>query len=162
MDLRSGERVVMDSGRFPVSYEGEGTVINGKLYLTDRRIVFEPSRFQSIIGSAFLSVKGRDAGRVEIPLKSVVKVEKGFMAHIKIITEDGTYSFKGMRKADKWVEAIEKSISHLSAGDGRGDEAQRGEMKTGGYSYCPYCGARVELGDVYCGNCGRKLPETRG
>ena len=160
MDLRSGERVIMDSGRFPVSYEGEGTVINGRLYLTDRRIVFEPSRFQSIIGSAFLSVKGRDAGRVEIPLEDIVKVEKGFMAHVKIITEDGTYSFKGMRKADKWVEAIEES-ARLLAGESNEDGQVRGEEATStGYHYCPFCGARVEPGDIYCGNCGRKLPKT--
>ncbi len=156
MDLEPGEKLLMDSGKFPISYQGDGITLNGRLYLTDRRLIFEPGRFQSVVGSAFLSVKDKESGGVEIPLSEISGVEKGFMAHIKIKAREKAYSFKGMRKADDWVKAIEMAISPQPL---RAEEIKSSETETNTrIHYCPYCGAPIHPGDVYCGNCGRKLP----
>ena len=33
------------------------------------------------------------------------------------------------------------------------------DVLTGNIRFCPYCGAQVNPGDVYCLSCGMKLPE---
>jgi len=105
--MESGEDVLKDSGRLPVAYaKSISRTINGKLILTNTRLLFVGGRFQSVI-EAFLQSREE---RVEIPLTSITKVEKGFMAHIKVYA-DKEYSFKGMKDPSGWIAAIEAAIS---------------------------------------------------
>ncbi len=156
MELDPDEVLIMDSGRLPITYqEGKLRSINGRLYLTNKRLVFEPSRFQSIVGSFQLST-GSGTGYVEIPLESIESVEKGFMAHIKVRAGGREYSFKGMRGAGRWVASIEEAIRSAESTEGAARSAgERPAMR-----YCPYCGSPVNPDDIYCSNCGRKLPKA--
>ncbi len=154
MNLDPNEIVLMDSGKLPIScQESKLEIMNGKLILTNKRLIFEPSRFQSIVGSFRLSIKP-DSGYVKIPLTHIIRVERGFMAHLKVFTRDKEYSFKGMRGADKWVRAIEQAVSSLSSSIAPKLTTQGMSMK-----FCPYCGSPVSSEDIYCGNCGNQLPK---
>ncbi len=64
---------------FPVTWtKGTFSNVNGKLILTNRRLIFTAGRFQSIVGA----VVGAHKDRVEIPLNTITSVDKGFMAVI--------------------------------------------------------------------------------
>ncbi len=154
MDLSSDEIILMDSGKPPVSYqENRLGVINGKLILTNKKLIFEPSKFQSIVGSFLLSMEP-GSRYIEIPLTQIVRVEKGFMAHLKILTRDKEYSFKGMRGIDKWIEAIERAMLSISP-----SKAPNSIIQGISVRFCPYCGSPVSPEDVYCRNCGKQLPK---
>lgn len=109
--LSPGETVIMDSGRWPTSYAKSLIVtVNGRLYLTNMRIIFLPSRFQSF--TALLRKEEKDV--VQIPLNGITEVEKGFITTIKIHA-DKEYTFKGIREADKWVSAINQARTGVLA-----------------------------------------------
>lgn len=100
-----GERVVKDSGGSPVAYQkGMFSTVNGKLVLTNRRLVFTAGKFQSIVEL----LRGSQDLETDIPLAQVTKVEKGFMATIDVYA-DKKYTFKGMKGAGEWVAAIRQA-----------------------------------------------------
>ena len=84
--------------------KGAFRTINGKLILTNQRLIFTAGRFQSVVEA----VVGGHKERVELRLPSLTRVEKGFGATIKVHA-DKEYTFKGMRKADEWVSAINQA-----------------------------------------------------
>ena len=109
--LSSGETVIMDSGRWPTSYAKSLMVtVNGRLCLTNMRMIFLPSRFQSF--TALLRKEEKDV--IQIPLNRITEVEKGFISTIKIHA-DKEYTFKGMREPDKWVSAINQARTSVLA-----------------------------------------------
>ncbi len=103
----SGEVVLKESGRTPVSYQRSRlSTVNGKLILTNRRLIFKAGKFQSIVGSFVLS-GSPSKGMVEIPLESIVKVEKGFLGTLKVYA-DREYTFKGIRGIEEWLFSINR------------------------------------------------------
>ncbi len=138
--LMPGETVLKDSGRLPVAYaKNSFRTINGRLILTNTRLIFIGGRFQSIIESFLQSHREK----LEIPLASITRVEKGFMAHIKVYA-DKEYSFKGMRDPNGWIAAIEQAKATQ-------------QLPHPAPNFCPYCGNPIRVGDVFCPNCGRKI-----
>ena len=153
-DLLPGEYVIRDTGRLPVSLTaGTFKTINGRLILTNMRLIFKGSAFQSIVGS-FLG-GGREY--ISIPLSSITRVEKGFMATMRVHAGK-TYTFKGMKGTGEWIAAIEQA--RLSAA---GTQLQRQlppqppPQPVGPAKFCPNCGSQVGAGDRFCRNCGAKL-----
>jgi hypothetical protein len=65
------------------------------LILTNARLIFKAGHFKDIISA----VRGAHKDRVEIPLDTIVKVEKGFMATITIHVGE-KYTFRGMGDTD--------------------------------------------------------------
>lgn len=103
MSLPPGEHIVKESGRFPVAYaKGTFRTINGKLILTNQRLIFTAGRFQSVVEA----VVGGHKERVELHLPSITRVEKGFGATIKVYANK-EYTFKGMRGVGDWIATIE-------------------------------------------------------
>ena len=103
--LMPDEAVLKDSGGFPVAYtKNIMRTINGRLPLTNMRLVFAGGYFQDILESLLTSYKER----VEIPLNSIAEVNKGFGAKITIVSSTGKYTFGGMLGAKDWVSAYSK------------------------------------------------------
>jgi len=95
----------------PVSYaKTTFNPVNGKLILTDQRLVFAGGRFQSPIQA----LAGGHADHIEIPLTSITSVEKGLMATVKV-QAGREYVFKGMSGAGDWVTAILSASQQASA-----------------------------------------------
>ena len=173
LSISPGEFVIKDSGRLPVSYQkSKFRTINGRLVLTNVRLIFSAGRFQNFIEL----LKSSQNIEVNIPLTQITNVEKGFMATIKI-NADKEYTFKGMRGAGDWVEAImqaaQKAKSMMPAPPLEQEgvrppppppppprpEARyagpRGSMKL-----CPNCNSPVSEEDKFCPNCGANLAGT--
>ena len=88
---------------FPVTWtKGTFSNVNGKLILTNRRLVFTAGKFQDIVSS----LRSAHKDKAEIPLSSITSVDKGFMATINVMAGGQKYTFKGMRDAGGWVQAI--------------------------------------------------------
>lgn len=104
--LEKGEKIIKDSGRWPISYaKGMMTTVNGKLYLTNKHLIFFPSKIQDIVTLVrkdFLGLKDS----AQIPLKKIKSVEKGWNS--LTIEADKKYKFKALRGSDEWVSAINK------------------------------------------------------
>ena len=91
-----GEHVIKDTGMLPVTWtKGTFSNMKGKLTLTNARLIFTAGHFQDIISA----VRGAHMDRVEIPLNTIVKVEKGFMATITVHAGE-KYTFRDMGDVD--------------------------------------------------------------
>jgi hypothetical protein len=104
-ELASGEAVLMDSGRFPVSYvKNVMSSINGKLYLTNQRLVFKAGKLQGDSGIFGGDAASKSKQYFSIPLSEVVAVEPGM---VTLIVQAGEkYKFGGMRQTKEWSAAI--------------------------------------------------------
>ncbi len=101
-----GEQIIKDTGIFPVTWTKDTiSNINGKLILTNRRLIFTTGNFQDV----FASLRGSSKDRADIPLRSITSVDKGFMATINITAGGEKYTFKGMRDAGGWIQDINKA-----------------------------------------------------
>ncbi len=158
--LPPGEQVIKDTGMFPVTWtKATFSNINGKLILTNKRLVFAAGNFQDVI-SAF---RGASKERAEIPLASIQTVTKGFMATIDIMANGQKYTFKGMRDAGGWVQAI-NSAKMMSGTVSYGASPQQGyapppppQAMSAGNKFCSNCGAPVAPGNAFCGKCGARV-----
>jgi len=157
--LLPGEQVIKDSGFFPVTYaKGTFSNINGKLILTNKRLIFTAGKFQDIISA----LRSAHKERVELPLESISSVDKGFMATIKIMAGGKKYTFKGMRDAGGWVQAINNA--KMTAGAVSYSSAPQQSYvppppppPASGAKFCPNCGAPVAPGNAFCGKCGARV-----
>jgi len=156
--LPPGEQVIKDTGMFPVTWQ-KGTFgnVNGKLILTNRRLVFNAGRFQDVISS----LRQAHKDKAEIPLASITSVDKGFMATINVQAGGQKYVFKGMRDAGGWVQAINsaKMMSgavSTAAPQGYAPPAPP-QAPAGGNKFCSNCGAPVAAGNAFCGKCGARV-----
>ncbi len=157
--LPPGEQVIKDSGMFPVSWQkGTFANVNGKLILTNRRLVFNAGRFQDIISS----LKQAHKDKAEIPLASITSIDKGFMATITIMAGGQKYVFKGMGDAGGWVQAI-NNAKMMSGAVSFGSAPQQGytpqptQAPAAGNKFCSNCGAPVAPGNAFCGRCGTRV-----
>ncbi len=92
----SREMVLKDTGMFPVTWtKSTFNNVNGKLILTNKRLVFNAGRFQDPLSALRQSHKDKSV----IPLNTITSIEKGFMATIPIMAGGQKYVFKGMRDA---------------------------------------------------------------
>jgi len=152
--LLPGEHVIKDTGMLPVSWtKGALSNVNGKLILTNARLIFTAGHFQDIISA----VRGAHKDRVEIPLNTIVNVEKGFMATITIHAGE-RYTFRGMGDANGWVDAINQARlqSHATS---FAPAPQRmppppPQQAAAGNRFCGQCGAPIVPGNKFCGQCG--------
>ena len=104
-ELAPGEAVLMDSGRFPISYvKNVMTSINGKLYLTNQRLVFKAGKLQSDAGMFGGEAASKSKQYFSIPLSEVVSVEAGMVT--LIVQAGDKYKFGGMRQTKEWSAAI--------------------------------------------------------
>lgn len=151
--LSPGEHVIKDTGMLPVTWtKGTFSNVNGKLILTSRRLIFTAGNFQDIISA----VRGAHKDRVEIPLNTIINVEKGFMATITIHAGQ-KYTFKGMGDANGWVDAINQARlqSHATsfAAPPQRSAPPPPQAAAGG-KFCGQCGAPITPGNRFCSQCG--------
>lgn len=156
--LPPGEQIIKDTGMFPVTWtKGTFSNVNGKLILTNRRLIFTAGRFQDIISA----VRSAHKDRAEIPLASITSINKGFMATIDILAGGQKYTFKGMRDAGGWVQAINsaKMMSGAVSGASQGyaPPAPPQAPAAAGNKFCSNCGAPVAAGNAFCGKCGARV-----
>lgn len=156
--LPPGEQVIKDTGMFPVTWtKGTFSNVNGKLILTNKRLVFNAGNFQDIISA----VRGASKDKAEIPLASITSVDKGFMATIDIMAGGQKYTFKGMRDAGGWVQAI-NNAKMMSRAVSFGSAPQQNYSPppppmAAGNKFCSNCGAPVMAGNAFCGKCGARV-----
>ena len=157
--LPPGEQVIKDTGMFPVTWtKGTFSNVNGKLILTNKRLIFTAGRFQDIISA----VRSAHKDRAEIPLNTIVSVDKGFMATINIMAGGQKYTFKGMRDAGGWVQAINSSrmmsgtVSY-GAAPPQQNFAPPPPPPASGNKFCSNCGAPVAAGNAFRGKCGARV-----
>jgi len=168
--MQPGETLIKDSGMFPVAWnKSTFSTVNGKLILTNQRLVFAAGRFQNPIEG----LRGAHKERVELSLGDITSVDKGMMATVKV-TAGQEYTFKGMRNAKQWVDLITKAVRDAQTTPAHTPPqptyqppqptptpppqpapqptpaAQRGQ-------FCTECGTPTDTNDKFCGNCGKKL-----
>lgn len=116
--LDAGEVVLMDTGTFPITYtKSVMSSINGKLYLTNQRLIFKAVALQGIggvsVGGVFIP-NPKDANKSKeyfgIPLSEITVVESGW-ANITVQAAGQKYKFGGMRKTKEWKEAIRNAMA---------------------------------------------------
>ena len=161
--LQPGEALIKDSGMFPVAWnKSTFSTVNGKLILTNQRLVFAAGRFQNPIEG----LRGAHKERVELSLGDITSVDKGMMATVKI-TAGQEYTFKGMRNAKQWVDLIIRAVRDTQMtppstppqpaytpppppAPQPAPAAQRSQ-------FCTECGSPLDANDKFCGNCGKRL-----
>lgn len=145
--------MIKDSGVFPVTWvKGPFSNVNGKLVLTNRRLIFTSGRFQDVV----TSIRGSKSDRADIPLDRITGIEKGFMATIKV-KAGREYTFRGMRDATGWVSHI--NTARLSAGTVQGVSSfvrGLGASKPSSSS-CQNCGTQLSSEARFCSNCGARV-----
>jgi hypothetical protein len=155
--LPPGEQVLKDTGMFPVTWtKSTFSNVNGKLILTNKRLIFTAGRFQSVVGA----VVGAHKDRVEIALNTITSVDKGFMAVINIMASGQKYTFKGMRDAGGWISQINTARMTSGAAQGYAPQARSAPAPppvAAGNKFCPSCGAAVVPGNSFCGQCGSRV-----
>jgi hypothetical protein len=140
--LEPGELVQKDSGTLPVAHDkGVGNQPAGKLYLTNKRLIFTPSAIVYFP----LPAKG---DVIQIPLESITSVKKGWN-NITIHTTNEKIKFVfGVRPGkDEWVQTINNAITKT--------HVQQTQQST--QLRCPSCGNSAQPGDRHCGFCGGPL-----
>ena len=101
-EISTGETVIKDTGTFPISYiKSAFFSTNGKLYLTNQRLLFKAGALQGVggvsVGGIFLP-NPKDAEkskeRISIPLSAITNVEHGW-ANVTVHVGDTKYKFGG-------------------------------------------------------------------
>lgn len=117
----SGETVLKDTGFFPIAYvKSMMSSTNGKLTLTNQRLIFKASALQGVGGTALpggiFIPNSKDAEKSKefftINLSEITNVESGW-ASLTIFTGGQKYKFGGMRDTKNWAETVNNAISAL-------------------------------------------------
>ena len=104
-DLAFGEVVLMDTGTFPVTYVKNAVMsINGKLYLTNKRLVFKGSKLQGEGGFFGGDAASKSRQYFSVPLAEIASTEAGMVT--LIVNAREIYKFGAMRKTKDWSAAI--------------------------------------------------------
>jgi len=116
-DATPGEVVLKDTGLFPITYlTSSFSSTNGKLLLTNQRLVFKGGKLQGVggvsVGGIFIP-NPDDANKskqyLNIPLAEITQVEHGW-ANLTIQAAGKKYKFGGMRETKNWAEEIVKAL----------------------------------------------------
>lgn len=168
--LRPEETLIKDSGRLPVAWTKSAfSTVNGKLMLTNQRLVFAAGRFQNPIEG----LRGAHKDRAETSLGNITSVEKGFMATIKV-TAGQEYTFKGMGNANEWIDLINRAVRDAQTTPSYAPPQPAYQPPQPAYSpppqpapkpapaaqrsrFCTECGSLLVAGVKFCGSCGKKL-----
>ena len=51
-------------------------------------------------------------------------------------------------------------LNERFSGAAQENEYRTGAQKTEAFAFCPYCGAKLDEGDRYCGKCGKPVPRN--
>jgi len=153
------EVVIKETGRWSsVTYvKGAMTNSRGALILTNRRLVFTPGKWQPT--DATILILGRlvsNPETVQIPLRAITRVEKGFGEHIDVYA-DKKYDFRGMRGAGDWVAAIEQARSGAGAYASPIVAPKTGVASAG---VCSSCRQPIRPQDRFCSSCGAVIEAT--
>jgi hypothetical protein len=154
--LPPGEHVLKDTGMMPVTWaKSTFSNVNGKLILTNRRLIFTAGRFQDPISA----IRGSHKDRVEIQLASITSVDKGFLSTINIMAGGQKYTFKGMGGAGDWISQINANRMTAAPAQGYAPQTRTAPPPpmASGNKFCPNCGAAVIPGNNFCGGCGAKV-----
>ncbi|MCX9025711.1 MAG: zinc ribbon domain-containing protein [Candidatus Methanoperedens sp.] len=117
----SGEVALKDTGFFPISYiKSMMSSTNGKLTLTNMRLIFKASALQGVGGTALpggiFIPNPKDAEKSKeyfaIPLAEITNVESGW-ASLTVHAGGQKYKFGGMRDTKKWAETVNSAIGSL-------------------------------------------------
>jgi len=117
----SGEVALKDTGFFPISYiKNMMSSTNGKLTLTNLRLIFKASALQGVGGTALpggiFIPNPKDAEKSKeyfaIPLAEITNVESGW-ASLTVYAGGQKYKFGGMRDTKKWAEMVKSAIGSL-------------------------------------------------
>jgi hypothetical protein len=104
-ELAASEAVLMDTGLFPITYvKNMMTSINGKLYLTNKRLVFKAGKLQGDAGMFGGDAAAKAKQYLSLPLAEITNVEAGMVT--LVIQTSERYKFGGMRKTKEWSAAI--------------------------------------------------------
>ncbi|MBC8225431.1 zinc ribbon domain-containing protein [Candidatus Bathyarchaeota archaeon] len=168
--LQPGEALIKDSGMFPVAWSKSAfSTVNGKLILTNQRLVFAAGRFQNPIEG----LGGAHKERVELSLGDIVSVDKGMMATVKV-TAGQEYTFKGMRNAKEWVDLIIRAVRDAQTAPPYAPPQPAYQPPPPAYTpppqpapqpapaaqrglFCTECGSPLDAVDKFCGSCGKRL-----
>lgn len=148
--------VLKDTGMFPVTWaKGTFSNVNGKLILTNQRLVFNAGRFQDPLSA----LRQSHNDKAVIPLNTISSIEKGFLATITVMAGGQKYVFKGMRDAGGWVNQINTARMSTGAVSSAPQtyNAPPPPPPTAGNKFCPGCGTAVIPGNNFCGNCGARI-----
>lgn len=114
-EIAPGETVLMDTGFFPITYVNSN--INGKLHLTDHRLLFTAGKLQGVggvaVGDIFIpnphdAMKSKE--HFSISLTEITNVNSGW-ATLTIHAGGKEHKFGGMRETKQWAEAIRNAIT---------------------------------------------------
>jgi hypothetical protein len=151
----------MDSGRLPVAWSKSAfSTVNGKLILTNQRLVFAAGRFQNPVEG----LRGAHKERVELGLGEITGVDKGMLATVKV-SAGQEYTFKGMGNAKKWVDQILRAVRDAQTAPLNAPPqpaytpplvAQPAQAAPRS-RFCTECGSPLVAGNKFCGSCGTKL-----
>ncbi len=189
--LEPGEQVIKESSSGPftqVTYvKSLMSNVQGKLVLTNQRIIFLPGNFQNTDSTILVlgrMIKSPDTVHIHLP--EISKVEKGWGEQITIYEGAKKHDFRGMRNAGEWASAIEQARASPASAPPVQQRAQAppapravggkfcnncgnqlrpqdkfcpncGASGAGGPASCPSCGNAVEPGQKFCNSCGAKL-----
>ncbi len=115
-DVSAGEVVLRDTGLFPITYlTSRSSSTNGKLLLTNQRLVFKGGKLQGVggvsVGGIFIpnpDDTNKSKQQLSIPLAEITQAEHGW-ANLTIQAAGKRYKFGGMRETKKWAEEIVKA-----------------------------------------------------
>ena len=153
----------MDSGMFPVAWSKSAfSTVNGKLILTNQRLVFAAGRFQNPIEG----LRGAHKDMAEISLGDIASVDKGMLATVKI-TAGQEYTFKGMGNAKEWIDLINRAVRDAQTAPSYAppqpayspppQPAPQPAPAAPRSRFCTECGSPLVASDKFCGSCGKKL-----
>ncbi|RLF13555.1 MAG: hypothetical protein DRJ66_07630 [Thermoprotei archaeon] len=183
--LEPDERIIKKQGSVTRGRGAFGPI--GTLYLTNKRVIFLPSKLMTAAFSADIisTIKTlANKGLQVIPLDEIENVKSSFGA--VVITAGGkTYTYTvSVWKTKGWVNAINQAIAEMSAisepeipvsipktkARARKRTSRRSRRKkssttqraqtrssTREMRYCPNCGAEIEPSYKFCPSCGHPL-----
>lgn len=118
-EITPGEVVLKDTGLFPITYLKHST--NGKLTLTNRRLLFKAGKLQPmggvyVPGGIFIP-NPKDAKKSEeylsIPLADIASVDHG-CAKLTVHVAGEEHVFGGMQQTKEWADAIINAMGPAS------------------------------------------------
>lgn len=162
--LMQGERVVKVQEK--ITLGNKAGMPMGDLYLTDRRLIFLPSKALSILSpvAPYVSPAGAFLGKtVVIQLQDIRSVSKNVLGYLKVQT-DTEYQFNvSFVRTKEWVETIQQAIQSSRQAPvppppppptQSPNFPQPPTPPTSENAFCTRCGNLLGSEDKFCRRCG--------